>query len=265
MEYREYPIITSLQPFVKLIWSMESDLPSVEEGPMRILPDCCVEIVFHYKDAYTSTFSDGSQQLQSRSFVVTQMKSFMEIQSTGTTGFISIRFSATGAYLFFGIPMKDIAGSSTDLTNAWGPIAHEIEDRIQNCHSNTERVSVIQHYLYIQATKSYTLNKTISFCLNEIARTNGQLPMSNLAKTAGVSNRQLLRQFDQYVGMSPKEFARIVKFNGALQYMAGNSSASMIHTAHTCGYYDQAHFIRDFKEYAGLTPTEYMERSNVFF
>lgn len=263
MDYREYLITPELQPFVRLIWSMD-DL-AINDLPMRILPDGCVEVVFHYRDNYMSTFSDGVSEKQPNSFVVTQMRSFLDIKPTGTTGFMAIRFSASGACQFFGIPMKEIAGYSTDLSNAWGSPAKEIEDRILSASSNIQRVSIIQDYLLLQITKHYRESKTVNYCLNEIALSAGQVSIDALARKAGIGNRQLLRQFDAHVGLSPKEFARIVKFNHALRYMQRNPATSMTDAAHYSGYYDQAHFIRDIKEYSGMTPTEYMQRDNVFF
>mgnify|MGYP003577273785 CR=1 FL=1 len=97
MNYQEYPISEILQPYVKVIWSMESDSTVFNGPPIHILPDSCVELVVHFGDPFKTTFSDNSTSIQGQSFVVAQMKSFMKIQSHGETGIIAVRFSALGA------------------------------------------------------------------------------------------------------------------------------------------------------------------------
>lgn len=96
MLYQEYEIPENLKPFVKVIWSMESE-SRVRDGPaIYILPDTCVELVVHFGDPLKTTFADNSVSVQERSFVVAQTKSFMTIQPCGKTGIIAAWFSALG-------------------------------------------------------------------------------------------------------------------------------------------------------------------------
>lgn len=101
MQYQEYYIEPSLRPFIKVIWSLENDTATFGGTPMRILPDTCVELVIHYNDPFKTTFSNDSTSIQDRSFIVAQMKNFMEIQPNGKVGLIAVRFTAWGAYHFF--------------------------------------------------------------------------------------------------------------------------------------------------------------------
>jgi AraC-like DNA-binding protein len=80
-----------------------------------------------------------------------------------------------------------------------------------------------------------------------------------------MSNRQLVRKFGNSIGLSPKEFTRIIKFIGSLNYLKTNRNNNLAEAAHSCGYYDQAHFIHDFKEYSGLTPSQFLTLDNVFY
>lgn len=265
MLYQEYEIAETLKPFVKVIWSMENDA-NVLDGPiMHILPDTCVELVVHFSDPYKTTFSDNSISVQERSFVVAQMKSFMKIQSNGKTGLIAVRFSALGAYHFFGTPMKEFANGETGLINLWNDMAIEIEEKICLAKTTHQRSQIIQRYLQIQLFKNGYVDKAIEFCINEIKQTNGQVSVEVLADKVGISNRQLVRRFDKCIGLSPKEFARITKFIGSLDMMNCFKNKSLTEIAVEAGYYDQAHFIHDFKEFSGMTPTEYLLSSNVVY
>lgn len=263
MAYAEYQIVPDLKPYVKVIWSMEDDPGEVPEFTMRILPDTCVELVIHYRRPLTTTFSDGELQIQPASFVVAQMKSFIELAPTGSFGFMSIRFTAKGAYHFFGIPMKEIVNGVVDLGDVWKCFASEITDRVQNAGTGPGRSEIIQNFLLLQLRKNSEVDKAVDFALDELHSSKGQVSIEQLGIRAGLSSRQLIRRFDQKVGMSPKEFATIERFIHATQLLR-DGSRSIYDIAFLCGYYDHAHFFHDFKKFSGLNPGEYRQRSDVF-
>ena len=242
---------------------MESD--ETWAPPMRILPDSCVELVIHFNKPYKTTFSDNKTEIQPQSFVVAQMKSFIEIEPNGKIGMMSVRFSAQGAYHFFGMPMKEIANGIVDLKLIWNNLAKEIEDRIVTCSNSDHRNQIIQNYLLIQLAKNGKADVTLDKSLALIYSTQGQIRADKIASEIGMSNRQLVRKFGNSIGLSPKEFTRIIKFIGSLNYLKTKRDSNLAEAAHSCGYYDQAHFIHDFKEYAGLTPSQFLTLDNVFY
>jgi len=265
MQYREYEVVDSLRPFIKVIWSMESNSNVCDGVPMHILPDTCVELVVHFSDPYKTIFSDSSVSIQEQSFVVAQMKSFMKIQQYGKAGLIAVRFSGLGAYHFFGVPMKEIANSEIGLRNLWKEMVPEIEEKIFLAKTTQQRSQIIQNYLQLQLSRNGYIDKGIEFCINEIGHTKGQISVDKLADKAGISNRQLVRRFDKCVGLSPKEFIRITKFISSLDMINFSKKKSLTEIAFESGYYDQAHFIRDFREFSGMTPTDYQASSNVVY
>ena len=86
------------------------------------------------------------------------------------------------------------------------------------------------------------------------------MPVGALAQEVGWSRRHLVTRFRQQVGLPPKTIARVVRFEGLLRRVAGTGGAAWSRIAAECGYYDQAHMNRDFREFAGTTPTEYLAR-----
>jgi AraC-like DNA-binding protein len=265
MHYQEYEISEPLKPFVKVIWSMEDEAHVMNGFPIYILPDSCVELVVHFSDPYKTTFSNNTTSIQQQSFVVAQMKSFMQIQSHGKTGLIAVRFSALGAYHFFGMPMKEIVNREAGLRNVWQGLAAEVEERIYHAVNTQQRSQIIQSYLQLQLYRNGYIDKGIEFCVNEIKSTKGQISVERLADKVGISNRQLVRRFDKCIGLSPKEFIRITKFISSLDIINQSKNKSLTEIGFESGYYDQAHFIRDFKEFSGMTPTDYQASSNVVY
>ena len=119
ISYREYQVHSALSPFVKCIWSQESDRAIFAASRERILPDSCVELVIHFRDPFLTRFADGTSALQPQGFVVGQMKRFLEIEPVGRMGLIAVRFRARGAYLFFQRPLSEVAAGIVDLQDIW--------------------------------------------------------------------------------------------------------------------------------------------------
>lgn len=161
--------------------------------------------------------------------------------------------------------MKEIANGIVDLKLVWNNLAKEIEERIVESLTSDQRVNRLQQYLLMQLSKNGKADITVDHCLNLIYSTKGQIRVEDLATNTGMSNRQLVRKFNDTIGLSPKEFARIIKFISSLHYLKQNSETNLSAVAHNLGYYDQAHFIHDFKEYSGLTPGQFLTLDNVFY
>jgi AraC-like DNA-binding protein len=244
---------------------MEDSTPSFNGAAMYILPDTCVELVVHFNDPYKTTFSNNQVSVQEQSFIVAQMKSFMKIQANGKTGILAVRFTALGAYHFFGTPMKEVANGETGLKSLWKDWASEIEEKIHFAQNTQQRAEIMQEYLKLQLARNGYIDQAVDYCIRQIKLSKGQLSIEALANQAGVSNRQLVRRFDKCIGLTPKEFSRITKFIGSLDLLNYQRQKSFTEIALDAGYYDQAHFIHDFREFSGMSPTEYLVASNVVY
>lgn len=262
---REYPVHPALAPFVKCIWSQESERAIFNAGRERILPDSCVELVIHFQDSFLTHFPDSCTALQPQSFVVGQMKRFLEIEPAGRMGLIAVRFRARGAYLFFQRPLSEVAAGIIDLRYIWKQHACELTERIALAGGMKERVRIIEEALLGLLAKSGRYDRTVDHCLQLIDANRGQLKVAKLAARVGISNRQLSRRFQHVVGLSPKEYARVSRFLHALRLLSDSSPHTLTETAVACGYFDQAHFNHEFREMAGMAPGEFSNFPNVVF
>jgi AraC-like DNA-binding protein len=263
--YREYPIHPALAPFVKCIWSVESDRAIYDAPRERILPDSCVELVFHFNDPFLSHFSDGESAVQPRSFLVGQMKRFLEIEPAGRMGLIAVRFRACGAYLFIPHSLRAIADEVVDLREVWTEHAGEWTERVALARGWEQRLRIIEEALLETLHSNGHRDQVVDRCLQLIASNFGQLSVTKLAAELGVTNRQLLRRFESAVGVSPKEFSRVSRFLHALGHLKKGTHCTLTETALECGYFDQAHFNHEFREFAGMAPAEFWTFPNVVF
>ncbi|UTA68346.1 helix-turn-helix domain-containing protein [Emticicia sp. 21SJ11W-3] len=259
-----YPICSDLQPYVKAICSIESDTTDTILAPLRILPDACVEVFFNFSNSGDThaTVTGKKEFHNSRSFVVSRVGNFMDVQMKSKTGFISVCFYPSTAYLFFQLPMSAIADSLTDLQFLWGTVVQTIEDEIDNATSCMQKVGIIQKYL-IRQLKANKQDTTLEYCLQQIACAQSMLTVAALAEKAGLSQRQLSRRFNYCIGLSTKEYIRISRFINSLAYLKKYPESNLTDAAYASGYYDQAHFIHDYKTFAGITPKAVLLDTNI--
>jgi AraC-like DNA-binding protein len=263
--YREYPIRAVLASFIKCIWSLESDGPVYDAVPERILPDGCVELVFHFHDPFRTHFANGESTIQPQSFVVGQMKRFLEIAPAGRIGFVAVRFSARNAYRFFPESLREIADGVVDLASVWKQDADEWTERVSFARGMNERLRIMEQALVETLCRNDRADRLVDRCLQLTEARGGQSSVAQLVSEIGTSSRQLTRRFQNAVGISPKEFARVSRFLCALRYLRDGKHETLTETAHACGYFDQAHFNHDFREFAGMTPRELFTFPNVAF
>ena len=264
MKLELYSILPELQPYVKVICSMENDSPNTSISPVRVLPDTCVELFVNFNSSQDALATVTGKKVfdNSQSFVISRMSNFMDVQMKSKTGFISVCFYPSTAYLFFNLPMKEVADSLTDLHYLWATEAKEMEEEIGNACTKEQKVMLIQQYLLKQLNKN-KFDKTIAYCVDEIRKANNPFSVAGLANKVGISQRQLSRKFNHCIGLSTKEFIHISRFIDSLVYLKKYPDRSLTDIAYESGYYDQAHFIHDYKTFAGLTPGAVLNAGNL--
>ncbi|HXV59541.1 MAG TPA: helix-turn-helix transcriptional regulator [Vicinamibacteria bacterium] len=257
---REFRPNALLAPYVKLIWVLETGDPGFFGDGHRILPDGIVEVVFHYGDPFVTRFADGREQAQPRSFAISQASRFIDIRATGSCGLISVRFFPWGAYQFFPVPVSEFADCQVPAEALWGKRCRELEDAVANATTTEERVERVERFLLEQLALHQ--KEDLAPAVRYLWQRRGQVRMSEMTRELGIGERQLQRRFLQNIGATPKQTARLVRFIRAYRKLC-QPFESLTWAAHLSGYYDQAHFIREFKEFSGLTPRQLLSRSRV--
>ena len=260
MQLQLYDIMPALLPYVKVICTMECD-QDADNNHIRVLPDTCVEIFLNYT---ISPIAIIDSQLYERSIVSFRIDRYVDVQMRKGAGCVAICFYPGMAALFFKFPMGELANTTTPLSELWNLDAHVLEDQLAHCNSALMRVKIIQHFLIGQLAKS-TRDIVVAQCLQQIQFQNGRLSVAQINKYSGFSQRQLSRKFQQDLGMSPKEYLRVSRFICSLKHLTNYPASSLTEVAHESGYYDQAHFIRDYKKFTGYTPGMLLRSENVLY
>ena len=260
MQLQLFDIMPTLLPYVKVICTMECD-QEADNTLIRVLPDTCVEIFLNYT---ISPVAIIDSQLYERSIVSFRMDRYVDVQMRKGAGCVAVCFYPGMAAHFFKLTMGELANTTMPLYELWNLDAQRLEDQLAQCNSTSMRVEILQHFLIAQLSKS-TSDTVVVQCLRHIQFANGRLSVGQVNKYSGFSQRQLSRKFHQDLGLSPRAYLRVSRFLSSLKYLNKYPARSLTQVAHESGYYDQAHFIRDYKEFTGYTPGMLLMSDHVLY
>lgn len=227
--------------------------------PYRVIPQGCIELMFFYKKPYVKVGLNGiSTESYSKAVIRGQQSSFIDLKATGDIGIFSVLFKPQGAMMFFSLPLNELTNNSVSLNDIAGKDAFLLEDQIENAYTMRERVEYLESFLLKKLLeKEYYDFKRINSIIQKIVSLGGEISVDEMSREACLSNKQLERKFSKYVGMTPKQYLKIVRFQKSLKTKEMNPKLNLTTLAYDCGYYDQAHFIKDFKNITGMTPKSF--------
>lgn len=172
----------------------------------------------------------------------------------GTFEAFSIVFQPAGLFRLFSLPLRELTDHDYDATAVIGRSVPDLYERLGACRSFEERARVADGVLLHLLSRRPPMDP-ISVAANAILRWHGRVRVAALADVTGLSQRQFERRFSAQIGIRPKLYARIARFETALDLKARWAEKSWTGVAHACGYADQMHLIHDFEEFSGETPT----------
>jgi len=243
---------------------MEGGGSDTKPRSFRVLPDTCVELFINFGGQHEHPFQIGEENIRDRSFITSRMSRFMDVVDSGPLGFITLCFFPGKAWPFFGLPMKELSNQVVSLEHIWGPMAAEMNETIDSSTSTVGRVQFVQELLLEFLVKNFRVERSFDVSFQYINQTHGTESMEEVARKTGLSCRQMARMFNRHIGISPKEFARMIRFLHSLDLLKKNQ-LSLSEVAYEAGFYDQAHFIHETKSFAGLTPHEIRSSVHVLY
>jgi AraC-like DNA-binding protein len=256
MKPRIFAPARELSAFVKCYWTLES---AKEKTPARntIIPDGCLKLIFHYGDPYRHFPKSGESITLPRCFLIGQLTKPYEVEPTGETGTFFVCFHPNGFLPFTTIPIKEMENTAIPLEKLFGKEGQEIEQAILNAKSTSERINRIETFLGNRLTHAETIDYLVKSTVETILTAHGKFPVNTLSKQNNINRRQLVRKFSSAIGLSPKQLSKIVRIQATLKTLLTKDVTTLTDLAYENEYFDQSHFIKDFKEFTGLTPKEF--------
>ncbi len=222
----------------------------------RVVPNGYVELTFHFADRLRKR--KQTEEMQPGIMLCGQQTGYFDVLPTRKTSMLSIQFFPHSAGLFFDIPIHELANETLDLRDVIGPIGSNLEEELHDIQSLKSRIAHIEHFLLkcISKKTNYEWNRIFDN-IRIINSTKGIISPHQLAEAACLSRKQHERIFKRLVGLPPKQFLNIIRFQYALFVHQQYPNESLTELAYRCGYYDQSHMINHFRELSGITPGQY--------
>ncbi|MDF2521756.1 MAG: hypothetical protein K0R84_2384 [Clostridia bacterium] len=257
----KYPMIfkpcPSLKPYVSCYWlsvftGTEKDAQKLIPKPVTLIPDGGSSIVFdiNYKQNWHNESIWG---VMDKPVKVYNQHSI----SKGEIMTFGVDFKPGGLSRFLNMPMWEFTNNSLELSTVSYSIFHQLTDSIVNAGSIGEMIQIIEVFLLKQLSKADSCQSPVMEALYTINETSGGIRVSELASRLFISERSLRRLFHEYVGISPKTLCRITRLQRIMKACTEDKQADFLIAAYDSGYFDQSHFIKDFKEFCGCTPSRH--------
>jgi AraC-like DNA-binding protein len=223
-------------------------------------------LAFTFGGYAVADYFDGKPRKSSHNTDLIGMQTYrrLELHVRGSIDSFFILFQPAGVNRLFSLPMHEFTDQDFEGEAVLGPVIAALHERLGECRSFEERVSVVDRFLLRRAMAAGSVDG-VTAASNLIIRRGGCERIPALADSAGLSLRQFERRFMQQVGMGPKLFARIARFEAVMDLMARAPTESWTSVAHRFGYFDQMHMVHEFAEFTGQTPTETLNAFKTHF
>ena len=195
-----------------------------------------------------------------RSFAAGLHQRYVVTETCGPSRGVQVDLTPVGARLLFGVPMDGLANRVVDLADLLGAEAATLAERLAAAPDWEGRLAAVERYLAGRLAAAPPPNAGVLWAWRRLRETDGRAAIGGLAAELGWSRKHLVAQFRREVGLPPKTLARILRFDRARRLLAVPGTMSDAEVACACGYYDQAHLIRDVRTFAGCTPAELRRR-----
>jgi AraC-like DNA-binding protein len=189
---------------------------------------------------------------------------YITIPSGRDSEMFVINFHRGRAYPFVEMPMNELTDYVVDGELVMSPEILNLRERLLMIPSINQKFRYTEHYLRRSFEKKLTINPFVEYAVNHLVQSPIQMTLGQLAVKVGFSQKHVIKIFKVHVGVTPKTFLRIMRFQKAIREIESSHIADWATIAHESGYYDQAHFINDFKDFSGFTPQQYLTTSSEF-
>jgi AraC-like DNA-binding protein len=274
VKYKEHLPHSSLQDHVKCFWIMEREY-TPELPAEDVTPDAYIELIVNVGTPYVLQVEGAPDREMPRAILVGLQSKPLIFRCDGTVKLVATRFYAWGALPFLSDQARGLNNLSATLGREWNDLATRIEPSVREDDYDAAVAMVEDHLIERLLTARVDL-KNIHSAAKMLYLQKGRFRVAELAEHCDLSTRQLQRQFQEVVGVSAKTLARSIRFEQVRKQLMLDPNQSLTALAYEHGYADQAHFIRDFKEFADRTPSEcaremrsiqavFRDRDNVVF
>jgi AraC-like DNA-binding protein len=261
MFFRAYKPIAPLSDVIENIWIYRGfESPRLKE---RIFPSGTFELVFNLRDNESrihSSVQPNRYQRLSGAIASGPYVGFFLADTAQEASVMGVHFKPGGAFPFLGFSAYELTDTHIDLEAVWGRGAAEIREQLSAALSSIRRFQLLENSLLSHLSRPLEHHPAVSLALDRFRLGNSRAVVRKLAREAGLSDRRFIDVFNSEVGLKPKLFNRVQRFQRVLAQVHRTSSPDWGQLALEHGYFDQSHLIRDFLAFSGFSPADYLRR-----
>lgn len=252
MLYSSHTPMAPLADFVEYFWSL-SDAPA--HAQERIVPSGTLELVVNLHEDVVRIY-DPADPARCRRFsgavVSGAYRSYFVIDTREHASMVGVHFRPGGARAVLGLPPGELADTHLDLETLWGGRARQLRERLCSARDPVERFRILEAALLASLRAMPERQRAVNFALERLGR--GGSSVGDVAEELALSRRRFIELFTADVGITPKLFGRVRRFQRALAMAERPRVPDWAQLALECGYFDQSHMIRDFVHFSGFSP-----------
>jgi AraC-like DNA-binding protein len=268
LTYKEYTPSAQLQPYVDNYTYMVFDGHGEEESPIqRCLPLGMTQIIIHVNQVTSCALTNGEwQQLPNASFIGIH-RDPVSWKTTGRTVMFGITMKPEAVMQLFRVPVSDLFNAHTDLESFLGRKTELMTGRMYGVECPQTLINISEQFMLQQLNSMNASSNYIDDAVSLIRKSEGTISIDELSRQLYVSERKLQRGFKDILGTNPKMYTRIIRFRNAYEFLQHNikDEISWSDVSYHFGYADQAHFIREFREFAGENPTRVIDNKPAYY
>jgi len=254
-----------LKNYVEKMWLFVSSGKMSADDMKLVVPNANLKLTVSYQNGIVASVNGKTFTSKEHDITLTgliDVPVILDVDEDVATETIGIEFSPQGAYRFFQFSLHEIQNQIYSLNDVLGNIGKQLAERINNATTVQQKIAVLQQFLL----KQLSLNKEdliFEYCVEKIIASKGTITVKELEKKTGYSSRWLNMKFNDKLGVSPKNLSSIIRFKQYFQAFINNEKSFFKNDFYEL-YYDQSHFIKDFKRFTGLPPTKFEKQTNNF-
>lgn len=262
MKYLKFKPAAVLHPFVECYYSWQSGDTPIKDLIVESPPSGFCSIVFNSGDPYFLQNKKHERLPVPKQFIAGQSIYSYKLFLNGHISLAGIVFKPAALATLFDLPTFEYTEERIDLRNVFDKWQVDtLIEKIDRAGEVEDRIMLLEEFVLNQHHKRKIEPDYIDYAANLIVEKNGLLNVSDLIKDIYMSRRNFERRFFKKVGLSPKYYARIRRISYLMNLIAGKKEVDWSSVFSECEYYDQSHFIKDFLEFTGRTPRQYLEEN----
>jgi AraC-like DNA-binding protein len=263
MNYQTFKPHHDLESIVKFYWTLEVPFDAKNQK-QKIVPDGCIEMTFNFGDKIRRYTSEKDFILHPDAMVMGQRTKSFDILPTGNVDTFAICFYPIGFANFVTTPLEKLVDKETPISELFDQSDAEIlEQQMIHATDTMQRIDIIEKFFMKILIKKNTISNIVKSTVDILLMTNGKTSISEILTDDISKRRQLERHFKKQIGISPKQLSKAIRLQATINLLLNKKSETLTEIAYESDYFDQNHFIKDFKELVGVTPKEYLNNEHL--